>query len=553
MSFRRRITLVAAAAVAVAIVLASLLTYVLTSDQLHRQVDAQLRTRGHAAVRLERFLKPRRGSRPALSDSERLALDLNGVAGDSGKEAAEDKAGSASGSADGRYPQKVSYGAGARNLFGRLPPGPDQVRGYQQVVNASGRIVVRSAHDISLPVDAATVALARHGGRAFLRDAHINGVHVRILAESFGNGRVVQLAQPVTEVDSLLARLRLILALLVLGGVALAALLGRLIAGAAVQPLKRLTAATEHVAATRDLSRRIEPVGEDEIGRLAASFNEMLDALERSVSALDASVHAQRQLVADASHELRTPVTSLRTNIEILQQQGAGMEREEQRRLLTDVVEQIQELTLVINDLIDLARGEEQREDSEELRLDTLVEEVVARARRHSPATLLSVELEPTLVTGVPARLERAVGNLVDNALKYSPPGEPVEIALQGTQLTVRDHGPGISDEDLPHIFDRFYRGAESRGLPGSGLGLAIVRQVATQQGGAVTAEPAAGGGTLMRLRLPGAEPLAAEARGGAGRFAGEATTAAEPFAGEAGDGAEPLAAPTGRAPSAGA
>jgi two-component system, OmpR family, sensor histidine kinase MprB len=532
MSFRRRITLVAAAAVAVAIVLASLLTYVLTSDQLHRQVDAQLRTRGHAAVRLERFLKPRRGSRPALSDSERLALDLNGVAGDSGKEAAEDKAGSASGSADGRYPQKVSYGAGARNLFGRLPPGPDQVRGYQQVVNASGRIVVRSAHDISLPVDAATVALARHGGRAFLRDAHINGVHVRILAESFGNGRVVQLAQPVTEVDSLL---------------------GRLIAGAAVQPLKRLTAATEHVAATRDLSRRIEPVGEDEIGRLAASFNEMLDALERSVSALDASVHAQRQLVADASHELRTPVTSLRTNIEILQQQGAGMEREEQRRLLTDVVEQIQELTLVINDLIDLARGEEQREDSEELRLDTLVEEVVARARRHSPATLLSVELEPTLVTGVPARLERAVGNLVDNALKYSPPGEPVEIALQGTQLTVRDHGPGISDEDLPHIFDRFYRGAESRGLPGSGLGLAIVRQVATQQGGAVTAEPAAGGGTLMRLRLPGAEPLAAEARDGAGRFAGEATTAAEPFAGEAGDGAEPLAAPTGRAPSAGA
>jgi two-component system sensor histidine kinase MprB len=310
-----------------------------------------------------------------------------------------------------------------------------------------------------------------------------------------------------TEVDSLLSRLRLILVLLVLGGVALAALLGRLVAGAAVLPLKRLTAATEHVAVTRDLSRRIERVGEDEIGRLAGSFNAMLDALERSVSALDASVHAQRQLVADASHELRTPVTSLRTNVEILQQQAGSMDPEEQRGLLADVVEQIEELTLVINDLIDLARGEEQREDSEELRLDLLIEEVVERTHRHAPATPLLVELEPTIVTGVPARLERAVGNLIDNAVKYSPPGEPVEIALHGTELTVRDHGPGISGEDLPHIFDRFYRGAEARGRPGSGLGLAIVRQVAAQQGGTVAAEAAAGGGALMRLRLPFAEP----------------------------------------------
>jgi two-component system, OmpR family, sensor histidine kinase MprB len=506
MSFRRRITIVSAAAVAVAVVLASLLTYVLTSDQLHRQVDEQLHNRGHAAVRLEPFLQPGSRSSTALSESERLGLDLNGIAGDSGKDAAEAKA-SLTGP-NGRYPQKVSYGAAARNLFGRLPPGPDQVRGYQQVVKSSGRIVARSAHDFSLPVDAATLELAKRGGSSFLRDARVHGTHLRILAEAFGKGRVVQLAQPLTEVDSLLSRLRLILVLLVLGGVALAALLGRLVAGAAVLPLKRLSAAAEHVAVTRDLSRRIEPVGEDEIGRLAGSFNAMLDALERSVSALDASVDAQRQLVADASHELRTPVTSLRTNIEILQQQGESMDREEQRRLLADVVEQIEELTLVINDLIDLARGEEQREDSEELRLDLLVEEVVERARRHAPATPLVLALAPTLVTGVPARLERAVGNLIDNAVKYSPPGEPVEIALHGTQLTVRDHGPGISEEDLPHIFDRFYRGAEARGRPGSGLGLAIVRLLAAQQGGSIAAESAPGGGTLMRLRLPRAEPI---------------------------------------------
>jgi len=300
--------------------------------------------------------------------------------------------------------------------------------------------------------------------------------------------------------------------LLDLGGIALAALLGRLVSGAAVQPLKRLTATTEHVAVTQDLSRRIEPTGADELGRLAGSFNAMLDALERSMSALDASVHAQRQLVADASHELRTPVTSMRTNIEILQQQGQDMDPEDTRRLLGDVVEQIEELTLLMNDLIELARGEEPRADAEDLRLDLLVSEVAERARRHAPATPLHVELEPSLITGVPARLERAVGNLIDNAVKYSPPGAPVEVRLRQGALSVRDHGPGIAAQDLPHIFDRFYRGAEARGRPGSGLGLAIVRQVAAQHGGSVTAEPAPGGGTLMCLRLSDTETLAPDA-----------------------------------------
>jgi len=308
-------------------------------------------------------------------------------------------------------------------------------------------------------------------------------------------------------VDELLSHLRLILVAICLGGIALAALLGRLVAGAAVLPVKRLTRATEHVAETMDLSGRIRSAGEDEIGRLAVSFNAMLDALEQSMRALDQSVHAQRQLVADASHELRTPVTSLRTNIEILQQ-AEGMGTEDRRRLLDDVVEQIEELTLLMNDLIELARGEEPRADTEDMRLDVVVSEVVDRARRRAPGTQFDVELEPTVVAGVPARLERAVSNLIDNAVKYSPPGEPVEVRLRGRELTVRDHGPGISEQDLPYVFDRFYRGAEARGRPGSGLGLAIVRQVAAQQGGTVAAEHAPGGGALMRLRLPGAEVL---------------------------------------------
>ena len=504
MSFRRRIALASAAAVAIAVVLASLLTYLLTSNQLHSQVDEQLRNRARTAGRLQRYLKP--GRKPAAivkSDSERLGLDLNGLDG-SARDSEDATAGQRPGEAS--LPR---YGPIAKNLFGKLPPGPDQVRGYQQVVNAAGTIVVRSARNVSLPVDPATQGLAEHGGAAFFRDARVNGIHLRVLAEPFGKGRAVQLAQPLTEVDSLLSRLRLILALLDLGGIALAALLGRIVAGAAVLPLKRLSQATEHVALTQDLSGRIKSVGEDEIGRLASSFNAMLDALERSMSALDASVHAQRQLVADASHELRTPVTSLRTNIEILQA-TEDMDLQDRRRLLGDVVEQIEELTLLMNDLIELARGEEQDASAEDTRLDVIVAEVVERAHRHAPANTFEVDLQPTIVVGVPARLERAVTNLIDNAAKYSPPDEPVEIAA-GEQLTVRDHGPGISADDLPHVFDRFYRGAEARGRPGSGLGLAIVRQVADQHGGSIAAEPAPGGGTLMRLRLPGAETVAPE------------------------------------------
>jgi two-component system sensor histidine kinase MprB len=482
-SFRRRITFVSAAAVAVAVVLASLLTYLLTSHQLHSQVDSQLNSRADSLTFVAR--NPSRRSRRSLLDL------IKGQDADQGSA------------------QSTTTAQGVSPL-GNLPPRPGQVRGYQQLVDSHGHILFRSSGNVTLPVDARTRALAISAGKRYFTDAEVNGLHVRILAEHIAPGRAVQVAQQLTEVDNLLSRLRLILALLDIGGIALAALLGRLVAGAAVLPLKRLTQATEHVALTQDLSGRIKLTGEDELGRLASSFNAMLDALEHSMGALDASVHAQRQLVADASHELRTPVTSLRTNIEILQH-AQEMEPDERQRLLADVVEQIGELTLLMNDLIELARGEEPSADTEDLRLDVLVSDVTERTRRHSPGTPLLLALEPTLVTGVPARLERAVMNLLDNAVKYSPPGKPVQIELSGVELTVRDHGPGIPTEDLAQVFDRFYRGAEARGRPGSGLGLAIVRQVVRQHGGTVTAERAAGGGTLMRLRLPGAEVVAPE------------------------------------------
>ena len=214
--------------------------------------------------------------------------------------------------------------------------------------------------------------------------------------------------------------------------------------------MRRLTEATENVTATGDLSERIDAGGRDEISRLATSFNAMLGALEEST-------RAREQLVADASHELRTPLTSLRTNIEVL----AG-DRElppgERERLLSDVVEQLGEMTNLISELIELARGEQPPAQLEDVRLDLVAADAVERTRRNRPGISFKTDFAESLVHGVPATLDRAVGNLLDNAAKWSPPGGEVEIAVRGGEVTVRDHGPGIDDEDLPYVFDRFYR-----------------------------------------------------------------------------------------------
>ncbi len=292
------------------------------------------------------------------------------------------------------------------------------------------------------------------------------------------------------------------LILVALGGILAAGVLGLLVARAALSPVRRLTSTVERVTETQDLSERIDVDGKDELSRLAASFNTMLGALEEST-------RAQRQLVADASHELRTPLTSVRTNIEVL----AGdrtLPPEDRRRLLSDVVEQLGEMTTLISELIELARAEQHTAAPEDVRLDVLVADVVERARRNRPEVSYSVTLEPTTVQGVPATIERAVGNLLDNAAKWSQPGESVEVELRGGQLVVRDHGPGIPEEDLPYVFDRFYRARAARGMPGSGLGLAIVRQVAESHGGDVVAERAEGGGTRMVLTLGAEQPVAA-------------------------------------------
>lgn len=376
-------------------------------------------------------------------------------------------------------------------------------RGYAQVVSANGAVLWPGMQ--LLPVTEMTMQVARGAEGSYFSDMVVDHTHVRVFTTRVGTGLAVQIARPLDEVDSVLDRLKLLLFGVAVLGIGLAAVLGAGVARMVLAPVRRLTQATEHVTDTSDLTHRIAVSGDDELNRLAASFNSMLDALENSLK-------QQRQLVADASHELRTPLTSLRTNIEVLANE-TRLSEDERARLRTDVVVQLDELTGLIGDLVELARGNEPEVVTEELRLDQLIEESIERMQRISPEVSLEVDLEPLVVEAMPQRLGRAVNNLLDNAIKWSLPGGTVHVSLefiQGTgeaAVTVRDEGAGIASEDLPLVFDRFYRSAEARGMQGSGLGLAIVKQVAESHGGRVEVWNHPDGGAVFRLIVP-ARPL---------------------------------------------
>ncbi|MEU9121912.1 HAMP domain-containing sensor histidine kinase [Streptomyces sp. NPDC048506] len=295
-------------------------------------------------------------------------------------------------------------------------------------------------------------------------------------------------------------------------GILLAAALGYWVSRTGLAPVARLTATAERIAATRDPRHRIAlPAGppgrEDEVTRLATTFNTMLGALEQSVT-------AQRRLVADASHELRTPLTALRTNAELLARADRLTDAQRDRAAAA-LGRQLREVTTLVNDLIELARDEEPQPLVEQVRPAALLEHAVGAARGHWPEIAFTAAVDPAAaevaVPGVPARLTRLLTNLLDNAAKFSPPGGPVDteltVAPDALELTVRDHGPGIAAEDLPHVFDRFYRAESARALPGSGLGLAMARQIARAHGADLTAERAPGGGALFRLRMPTPRP----------------------------------------------
>jgi two-component system sensor histidine kinase MprB len=445
MTIRRRLSLVAAAAVAIAVALASVAVYLAVQADLRGGVDSALRERARQIEAVSELRPP-----PKLL---------------------------------GQRPPQARFGGAA---------------GVVQLISPSGRVRRLPGNQIRIPLTAGARAVASGESDAtVLADQTVAGDHLRVLTAPLRGGGAVQVARPLNEVDTSLHNLVLVLAAITAGGIGLAALLGALVSRASLAPVRRFTDETESVSQGPDLTRRLPVERDDELGRLARSYNSTLAALQRSAD-------AQRQMVSDASHELRTPLATLKTNLELLLRRDGKLSDRDHAELEGELVEQIDDLTLLVDDVVELARRGEPEQLLDDVALDEVVGQAIERAERHSPGIRFESELEPWTVRGVPERLGRAAYNLLDNAAKWSPAGGVVEARLAGGVLSVRDHGPGIKPEDLPLIFDRFYRATEARSRPGSGLGLAIVQQTAEAHGASAEAANAADGGAVLTLRFPG-------------------------------------------------
>ncbi len=382
---------------------------------------------------------------------------------------------------------------------------------------ALGQLVPFGSTQLQILPDAATgptngfVAITSHdvqvaagSAEPYFQDEAYGRVVYRIYSMQFPGapGVLVRVAQPASDATSTQAALGWLLVVLVPASAIAAAAVARLAAGRVLRPVGRLTETVERIRATGDLSAPIETPGQDEISRLGQAFAAM-------TAALDESVGAQRRLVADASHELRTPLTSLITNLELLAEQPDDPNAP---ALVVAALAEAGELRVLINDLVELARYGQAPFHIEDVRLDVVAERVAARAAGRAPGLRYELDCRPTLVRGDPDALERAIGNLVDNALKWSPPDGRIRISAAGGTVEVSDEGPGIPADDLPYIFDRFYRSAKARALPGSGLGLAIVRRIADAHDGTVEAIPLQHG-AKFRISLPEivVDPVTAE------------------------------------------
>ena len=482
MTLRARIAAVAGLAVALAVLVAAIGLYVAVGSDLRGEVDKSLSQRAAA------FVPPAsaRGQAPPEAGPAPGNQSPNGgLPPDGGALSSGDQPQGGGG---------VPPGYGAGGFPNSVEPTPlGGASGYVQFVAPDGTVHVPAGQGAStkIPLSAADKAIARSGKGQALSDRTVKGVELRVLTQGNGPRGAVLVARPLTELNNELNRLLLILAIVGIVGIALAAALGALVARAALAPIARFTRRTETLAGGLDTSQRLPDGGRDELARLAASFNATLDALQRSIE-------SQRNLVADASHELRTPIASLRANVQVL----ADAERlpaADQASLRADIVSELDELTRLVGDVVELARGAEPKGALHDVSLDEIVRGAVQRAQRRSDTTF-QVNLEPTLVRGEAERIDRAVSNLLDNARKWSPPEEPIEVDLHDGLLSVRDHGPGFEQADLPHVFERFYRADRARKLPGSGLGLAIVRQAAEAHGGYVEAENAPDGGARVQI-----------------------------------------------------
>ncbi|NJQ00051.1 HAMP domain-containing histidine kinase [Streptomyces sp. PLAI1-29] len=451
---RTRLTLLTAVAVAVAVAVSAFACWFLTRDQLRGQIDTSLRNVRVPPEFLSRTVADCRATTPQ---------------------------------ADRRVLPGIAYG--------------------QVVTEDGGRCVADNSQPVE--VTAADAEVAAGTRDEVLRDGVTeDGEPVRVLTRRVGPaggapGYAVSVARSLRDVEEPLGTLALLLTAVAGVGVLGAATAGLWIARTGLRPVDRLTGAVEHVARTEDLAVRIPVEGEDEIARLSRSFNAM-------TAALASSRDRQQQLIADAGHELRTPLTSLRTNIDLLvrsEETGRAIPAADRAALLDSVRAQTKELAALIGDLQELARPDTAAGAAppEVTGLHAIAARAVERARLRGSSVTVTTALAPWYVRAEPAALERAVVNLLDNAVKFSPPGGSVEVVLRDGELTVRDHGPGVPAEELPHVFERFWRSPAARGLPGSGLGLSIVDRAVGQAGGEVALRPAPGGGTVAAVRIPGA------------------------------------------------
>lgn len=458
LALRSRLALLTAAAVAVAVAAAAFACWFITRDQLVAQLDSTLTTQ------LETQLTPRGGNvyiESILDQCQTNAPSSN-----------------------------------------NLPPGLTSV----QIIDSHGQRCV-GAGAVALKVQHADVQVADGSRDSATHNARtdsgqqVRAVTLPLIKNNARTNLAITVSRPLDEIDRTLNHLAWLLLAVAGVGVVGAATAGLWVARTGLRPVDRLTEAVEHVAATEDLNVRLPVEGEDEIARLGQSFNAM-------TAALASSRDRQQQLIADAGHELRTPLTSLRTNIELLERSeatGRPLPPEDRRELLASVKAQMTELAALIGDLQELNRADAAARSLTVVPLHEITETALRRARLRGPGLTIGADLAPWYVRGEAAALERAIVNLLDNAVKFSPPSGAIDVALHEGRLSVRDHGPGIPAEELPHVFERFWRSPTARSLPGSGLGLSIVARTVQQAGGTITLAPAEGGGTLATVQLPGA------------------------------------------------
>ena len=467
MTLRTRLALAAGLAVALAVAIAAVAVYFAVRTELRGEIDTSLRQRASAVSEVL-----------SVSPLERNAQ--RGVAG----------RGSAPLPAQGAPLPDVRPPA-----FGGAP-------GLIELVQADGKLSAGAPSEAAVPVDDDMRAVAAGKAGALLTDKTVNGTHLRVLVRRAPSADVaLVVARPLNEVDGVLRRLLRILAAVVAGGAGLGIALGAVVARSALSPVRHFTERTEELTGDPDPSRRLDAEGPDELARLARSFNVTLDALERSIE-------QQRSLVADASHELRTPLASVRTNVQVLAR-AHELPAEERQAILYETETQLAELSALVGDVVELARGGERDEPREDIRLDQLVQAVVQRMPANNGVTI-ETDLRPSTVHGMPTAISRAASNLLDNAVKWSPPGGVVTVRVEGGELQVMDCGPGFDPVDLPYVFNRFYRADNARGMPGSGLGLAIVKQIAESHGGSARARNSSDGGALLTVTFPstnGAQP----------------------------------------------